>query len=123
MLSRKPKERERLLNRSWTQSQSLGCDARHFSRHVAKSVRAYEGDVTRGIVETLGMTPIMPPKVNRKVERDYDSKLYKLRKEVERLFRRLKGYQRIYTWLEKLDAMFLSALYFVVVVEMIYDLA
>ena len=68
------------------------------------------------------MTPIMPPKVNRKVERDYDSKLYKLRKEVERLFRRLKGYQRIYTWLEKLDAMFLSALYFVVVVEMIYDL-
>ena len=69
------------------------------------------------------MTPIMPPKVNRKVERDYDSKLYKLRKEVERLFRRLKGYQRIYTWLEKLDAMFLSALYFVVAVEMIYDLA
>ena len=53
--------------------------------------RAYEGDETRGLVETLGMTQVVPPKANRKVKWDCDKDLYKLRNEVERLFRRLKG--------------------------------
>ena len=85
--------------------------------------RAYEGDKTRGIVETLGMTPVAPPKANRKVKWDYDKDLYKLRNEVERLFRRLKGYRRIYTRFEKFNAMFLGFLNFALVVEMLYDLA
>ena len=54
---------------------------------------------------------------------DYDKDLYKLRNEVERLFRRLKGCQRIYTRFETLDVMFLRFLYFALVGEMIYDLA
>ena len=46
--------------------------------------RAYEGDkTTRGLVETLGMTPVVPPKANRKAERSYDRELYELRNEVE----------------------------------------
>ena len=49
---------------------------------------AYEGDKARGgLVETLGMTPVVPPKANRKVKWDYDKDLYKPRNEVERLFR------------------------------------
>ena len=75
--------------------------------------RVGEGNKTRGLVETLGMTPVVPPKANRKVKRDCDKDLYKLRNEVERLFRRLKGCRRIRTRFDKLDAMFPGFLNFV----------
>ena len=67
--------------------------------------------------------PVVPPKANRKVKWDCDRELCKLRNEVERLFRRLKGCRCICTRFDKLDAMFLGFLNFAVVVEMIYDLA
>jgi transposase len=41
----------------------------------------------------------------------------KRRNEVERLFRRLKGYRRIFSRFEKLDAMFLGFLSFVLVAD------
>ena len=85
--------------------------------------RAYEGDKTRGLVETLGMTPVVPPKADRKVKWDCDRELYKLRNEVERLFQRLKSCRRIHTRFDKLDAMCPGFLNFAVVVEMICDLA
>ena len=56
--------------------------------------RAHDGDETRRLVETLRMTPVVPPKANRKEKWDYDRELYKPRNEVERLFRRL-NYRRI----------------------------
>ena len=61
--------------------------------------------------------------VNRKVERDCDRELYKLRNEVERLSRRLKGRRRIYMRFDKLDAMLLGFLNLALVVEMMHDLA
>ncbi|MER3056569.1 transposase [Xanthomonas hortorum] len=42
---------------------------------------------------------------------------YKRRNEVERLFRRLKGYRRIFSRFDKLDVMFLGFLSFVLVVD------
>ena len=57
--------------------------------------------------------PIDRPKANRKAKWDYDRDLRKLRNEVERLFRRLKGYRRIYTPFDKLDVMFPGFLNFV----------
>ena len=83
---------------------------------------AYEGDKTRGLMETLGMTPVVPPKANRKIEQDCDCKPYKLQNEVGRPFRRLKSCRRIRTRFDKLDAMFPGFLNFAVV-ELIYDLA
>lgn len=85
--------------------------------------RAYEGDKTRQLVEDLGMTTVVPPKANRKVKWDYDRETCKLRNEIERLFRRIKGYRRIFTRFDNLDATFLGLLNLVVVVEMIQDLA
>ena len=85
--------------------------------------RACEGDKTRGLVETLGMMPVVPPKANRKAERDYDRELCKLRNEVERLFRRLKGCRRIFARFDKLGAMFPGFLNFAVVVGTRCDLA
>ena len=43
------------------------------------------------------MTPVVPPNADRKAERNYDRAIYKLRNEVARLFRRLKGCRRICT--------------------------
>jgi transposase len=80
--------------------------------------RAYEGDETRQLVLDLGMTPVVPPKANRLVKWDYDRTIYKRRNEVERLFRRLKGYRRIFSRFEKLDVMYRAFLNFVLIVEM-----
>ena len=85
--------------------------------------RACEGDGIRRLVAEMGMTPVVPPKANRKVKWDYDRETCKLRNEIERLFRRLKGYRRIYTRFDKLDATFLGFLNLAVVFEMIQDLA
>ena len=39
---------------------------------------------------------------------EYDRVTYHHRNEVERLFRRLKGYRRVFTRFDKLDAMFIA---------------
>jgi transposase len=67
--------------------------------------KAYEGDATRGLVAQAGFTPVVPPKNTRKQPWNYDKKLYKRRNEVERLFRKIKGFRRIFTRFEKLDIM------------------
>ena len=50
---------------------------------------------------------------------DNDRTIYKRRKEVERLFRRLKGYRRIFSRFEKLDVMYPAFLNFALIVDMI----
>jgi transposase len=70
--------------------------------------RAYEGDETRELVAALGYVPVVPPKVNRLKPWTYDRELYKRRNEVERLFRRLKGFRRLATRYDKLDIMFFA---------------
>jgi transposase len=65
--------------------------------------RAYEGNETRQLVLDLGMFPVVPPKSNRLQPWEYDGALYKKRNEIERLFRRLKGFRRIFSRFEKLD--------------------
>ena len=69
------------------------------------------------------MTPVVPPKANRKAERDYDRETYKLRNEIERLFRRFKGCRRLFTRFDKLDATFLGFVSLAAVFEMTHDLA
>ncbi len=43
--------------------------------------------------------------------------LYKKRNEIERLFRRLKGFRRIFSRFEKLDILFIGFLNFAFIVE------
>jgi len=68
--------------------------------------RAYEDDYTRYIAQTLNFTPVVPPKKNRKNPWDYDKELYKKRNEIERLFRLLQGFRRVFCRFEKLDIMY-----------------
>ena len=79
--------------------------------------RAYEGNETRQLVLELGMVPVVPPKSNRLDPWEYDRQLYKKRNEIERLFRRLKGFRRIFSRFEKLDVVFLAFLNFALIVE------
>lgn len=79
--------------------------------------RAYEGDETRQLVLDLEMIPVVPPKSNRVAPWRFDRALYRKRNEIERLFRRLKGYRRIFSRFEKLDCLFLGFLSFALIVE------
>ena len=58
---------------------------------------AYEGNETRQFGPTLGFEPVGPPLKTRVDPWEYDRKLDKRRNEVERLFRRLKGFRRIFS--------------------------
>ena len=78
--------------------------------------RAYEGDETRDLASSLGFSPVVPPKSNRRVPWPYDKELYKKRNEVERLFRRLKGFRRVFTRFDKLDAVFMGFVVFTLIV-------
>ncbi len=51
--------------------------------------KAYEGDEVRSAAIFKGLTPVVPPKSNRKEPREYDKKLYQRRNEAERYFRRV----------------------------------
>ena len=79
--------------------------------------KAYEGDATRQTALDLGMIPVVPPKSNRLDPWEYNRELYKKRNEIERLFRRLKGFRRIFSRFEKLDVVFLAFLYFALIIE------
>ena len=79
--------------------------------------RAYEDNATRQLALDLGFAPVVPPKRNRVDPWEYDRELYKRRNEVERLFRRLKGYRRVFTRFEKLDVVFLGFIVFVLIVD------
>jgi transposase len=79
--------------------------------------KAYEGNETRQLVLDLGMIPVVPPKSNRLDPWEYNRELYKKRNEIERLFRRLKGFRRIFSRFEKLDVIFLAFINFVLIVE------
>jgi transposase len=73
--------------------------------------RAYEDGETRWLAFEWGYRPVAPPKKNRKKPWEYDKERYKQRNEVERMFRRLKGFRRIGTRYDKLDLMFSTFIY------------
>jgi len=79
--------------------------------------RAYEGDATRQLVLDLGFAPVVPPKANRLQPWQYDKEMYKRRNEVERLFRRLKGFRRVFSRFDKLDVMFMAFIHFAMIIE------
>ena len=63
--------------------------------------------------------PPVAPKANRLVKWEYDRNIYKRRNKVERLFRRLQGYRRIFSRFEKLDVMYRAFLNFALIDDMI----
>ena len=81
--------------------------------------RAYEDEATRQRALDCGFIPVVPPKSNRVAPWQYDKQLYKRRNEVERLFRRLKGFRRIFSRFDKLDVIFLGFIVFVLIINLL----
>ena len=79
--------------------------------------RAYQGDETRQLALDLGFIPVVPPLSTRVTPWEYNRVMYRRRNEIERLFRRLKGFRRIFSRFEKLDVMFIAFIHFALVVE------
>ena len=63
------------------------------------------------------LQPVVPPNPNRLNPWEYDRELCKKRNEVERLFRRLKAFRRIFSRFEKLDLMFIAFIH----IALIFD--
>lgn len=79
--------------------------------------RAYEGNATRQLARDLGFIAVVPPLKTRLDPWEYDKEMYKRRNEVERLFRRLKGFRRVFTRYDKLDVMFIGFITFALIVD------
>jgi transposase len=63
--------------------------------------------------QRAGKTAVIPPKANRKVQREYDKELYKARHLIENFFEKLKQYRAIATRYDKTARNFLAAVYLV----------
>ena len=70
--------------------------------------RAYEGDSTRLLAESFGLTTVVPPKRNRTAPWDYDRQAHKGRNMVERVFNRMKHHRKAATRHDRLDETLLA---------------
>lgn len=74
--------------------------------------RGYDADArVLDRLEIADIVPVIPPKSNRKVPRDYDKALYKARHLIENFFEKLKHYRAIATRYDKTAAAFLGAIH------------
>jgi transposase len=71
--------------------------------------KAYDVDYIMEQATRQGMEVVIPPKKNRKMQREYDECLYKLRHLVENAFLHLKRWRGIATRYAKNTASFLAA--------------
>jgi transposase len=80
--------------------------------------KAYGSAEMRNLAVELGFVPVVPPKISAKNPWHYDKDLYKKRNIVERLFRRLKAYRRIFSRFDKLDVIFLGFVSIALITEL-----
>ena len=81
----------------------------NFSTEYLLADRGYDTDAIIQHALQAGMTPVIPPKKNRKVLRNYDKHIYKLRRLVENAFLHLKRWRGIATRYAKNVASFVAA--------------
>ena len=72
---------------------------------------------SRQLAWDLGYQPVAPALRSRKEPWEYDRELYPRRNEIERLFRRLKGFRRVFTRYDKLDVIFRGFILFALICE------
>ena len=75
---------------------------------VAIADKGYDADHLVDRIAEAGAEVVIPPKRNRKVQRAYDTDLYKERNRIERFFNKLKQFRRVATRYDKLLANFMG---------------
>ena len=78
---------------------------------------AYQGDETLQLARQLGYIPVVPPNPQRLVPWPLNRVIYRRRNQIERLFRRLKAYRRVFCRFDKLDVLFLGFIVLALIVE------
>jgi transposase len=78
---------------------------------------AYQGDETLRLARQLGYTPVVPPNPQRLIPWPLDRVAYRRRNQIERLFRRLKAYRRVFCRFDKLDVLFLGFIVLALIIE------
>ena len=79
--------------------------------------RAREGDETRQSALALGHAPVAPPLRARAGPWERNRETCRRRDETGRLFRRLRGFRRIFTRFEKPGVVFLGFILFALIVD------
>jgi transposase len=92
-----------------------GAVARQVEPEAFLADKAYGADAFIETLEERGITPVIPPKANRKQPRETDFALYRERNLVERFFNTLKQYRGIATRYDKLANTFLTGVLLVCV--------
>ena len=65
--------------------------------------KAFDADWLLQDLDTRGAAAVIPPKANRKIQRDYDAEVYKWRHLVENYFAKVKEFRGIATRYDKTD--------------------
>jgi transposase len=73
--------------------------------------KGYDANKILSYIHEHRAIPVIPPKSNRKVQRQYDRELYKQRNLIERSFNMLKNWRRIATRYDRRSIYFLSTLH------------
>lgn len=73
--------------------------------------KGYDSDAIVEYIEENDMVAVIPPRKNRKVQREYDKYLYRLRHLVENAFMELKKWRGIATRYAKNTSSYLAAVH------------
>ncbi len=77
--------------------------------------RSYDANKFLARIYAQQAIPVIPPRANRRVQRDYDHALYRERHVIECFINKIKQYHRIFSRFDKLDTRYLGFLCFVAV--------
>lgn len=77
----------------------------------------FEGHETRSTALDVGSIPVLPPHPKRVSPWRFNKALYRRGNEIERPFRRLKGFRRAFSRFHKLGLVFIDFIYFALIVE------
>jgi transposase len=75
--------------------------------------KGYDANYMLEAGEKVGAKVVIPPRKNRKIQREYDKELYKKRNIIERMFNKMKHFRRVATRYDKLDVSYLAFVFIV----------
>ncbi len=79
-----------------------------FEASATLADKGYDANHLHEKIAATGSEIVIPPKRNRKIQRPYDTELYKERNLVERFFNKLKQFRRVATRYDKLLVNFMG---------------
>ena len=83
-----------------------------FSPSIAILDKAYDTNAVLEFFESQGTIPVIPPKANRVVQREYDREIYKERNLVERFIGKIKQFRRVFSRFDKYARTYLHFIHF-----------